>query len=121
MKKIIFLPFVVAAAQSAIAQINGILTYQNDYNEGGIKVTVITTIYQSGQRDRIESINTREKGGIPDTANAKSQFPLLFDFAQHQKTTLNTKANMAVVQPIDSLATQKMMQQMGSSASVQNL
>jgi hypothetical protein len=119
MKMIVSLVLVATWIQSAIAQINGVLTYQDDYNEGGLKGAVITKIYQSAQKNRIESVNTPEHNGVPDTANAKVQFPLLFDFAQLQKTTLHTDRNIAIVQPIDSLATLKMMQAMGSSATVE--
>ena len=121
MKKIITLLLVATSIQSAIAQINGILTYEDVYKEGKLQGTVVTTIYQSGQKNRIESINTADVGGVPDTANAKRQFPLLFDFVQGQKTTLHTDQNIAIVQPIDTLATLKMMQAMGASATIDTI
>jgi hypothetical protein len=42
MKKMI-LPLLVVLSTPAIAQINGTLTYENDYNEAGLKGRVITT------------------------------------------------------------------------------
>jgi len=121
MKKIISFLLVATSIQSAIAQINGVLTYQDNYKEGGLQGAVVTKIYQSGQKNRIESVNTPEHNGVPDTANAKVQFPLLFDFTQLQKTTLHTDQNIAIVQPMDSLATLKMMQAMGSTATIENV
>ncbi len=119
MKKIIIMPFICISIFS-FSQTDAILTYKNDYSDKLATGKVITTIYESKNKARVESINTQTSSsfGPPKT---ESQNILIFDFTTQKETHLNAKQNRAVVMPFMVTTMEKnMMPAMGIDYVVQN-
>lgn len=118
MKKIFALLVPLFACHFVFAQLNGILTYESDYNNFGASGKVITTIYEQGSKARVESVNTRIKNGVPDNATANTQNVVLFDFVKKSETHLEAQTNMAIIMMPDQVIQQEMAQ-IGTEVNVQ--
>src|ERR1019366_3143197 len=103
------------------SQFNGVLHYESDYDLGGSADKVLTTIYESGSKVRIEStnINTKSPYGPPGT---KDQDVLIYDFDKQTETHLQANTNRAIVTPYDAVLEQqqKMLEQSGATDSVES-
>ena len=121
MKKIIITLTLLCIRAFSFSQNDAVLTYENDYSDKVGTGKVITTIYESQGKARVESINasTSSSFGAPRT---DTQNVLIFDFTTQKETHLNAKQNTAVVMPfIVTTMEKQMMPQMGLDYVVQNL
>jgi hypothetical protein len=121
MKKILFCLFVGCFLQKSLAQFTGILHYENNYESGLFKGKVVTTIYESKSRARIESINTQFSNGTADIPKPKEQDVLLFDFENQRKISLVSKMNMAASVPLQPDPVEKMMEAMGTTVTIEKI
>jgi Domain of unknown function (DUF4412) len=121
MKKILFCLLFGFLLQKSFGQFTGILHYENDYETGPYKGKVITSIFESKSKARIESTNTLEKNGTGDIPKPKDQDVLLFDFDKQRKITLITKMSMAVSLPLQPDPVEKMMESMGTIGSIEKI
>jgi Domain of unknown function (DUF4412) len=121
MKKILFCTLLGCLLQKSFGQFTGILHYENDYETGPYKGKVLTTIYESKSRARIESTNEQEKNGTTDIPKPKDQDVLLFDFDKQRKITLLSKMNIAVSMPLQPDPVEKMMESMGTTVTIEKL
>ena len=121
MKKILFCLLLSCLFQKSNGQFTGILHYENDYESGPYKGKVLTTIYESKSKARIESTNTQEKNGTADIPAPTDQNVILFDFDKQRKITLVTKMNMAVSTPLQPDPIEKMMESMGTTVSIEKI
>ena len=120
MKKIILLFCIACTLKTSFAQVEGILTYENVYDDqiGTGKVT--TTIYESKSKARIESTNAQTKSAF-GTPSTKDQNVILFDFDKSNETHLDSKRNMAIVTAFTMSTMEQQMKAMGTEMTVQNL
>jgi Domain of unknown function (DUF4412) len=121
MKRILFCILFGCLLQKSFSQFTGILHYVNEYESGPYKGKVFTTIYESKSKARIESTNEQEKNGTADIPKPKEQDVILFDFEKQRKITLVTKMYMAVSMPLQPDPVEKMMESMGTTASIEKL
>jgi hypothetical protein len=120
MKFIIVLTFICTSFFS-FSQTDAILTYENNYSDKIATGKVVTTIYESKEKARVESTNTQTSSsfGPPKT---ESQNILIFDFTAQKETHLNAKQNIAAVMPFMVTTMEKqMMPALGVDYVVQNL
>src|SRR5450432_4873191 len=98
MKNILLISFISFLFKSPSAEFNGVLKYESDYDLAGSVGKVLTTIYETDSKGRIESknIQTKSSFGTPVT---KDQDVLLFDFSKQQETHLQTLTSRALVGP----------------------
>jgi hypothetical protein len=123
MKKIILLLCITCAVKisPAQSQVEGILTYQNVYDDNLGTGTVTTTIYESKGKARIESTNAQTKSAI-GAPSTKDQNIILFDFTSQKETQLNAKMNTAVTTGFTVVMMEQRVQStMGTDYVVQNL
>jgi hypothetical protein len=120
MKKIILLIVITFLLKISFAQVEGILTYENVYDDqlGTGKVT--TTIYVSKSKARVESTNAQTKSAI-GAPSTKDQNVIIFDFDKSNETHLDAKRNMAYITPFTSTTMEQQMKSMGTDYIVQNL
>src|SRR5580700_1520630 len=120
MKKLFILLLVLQGGFLAFGQTDAILTYENDYSSKISSGKVITTIYESQNKARVESTNseTTSSFGAPKT---ESQNILLYDFTSQKQTHLNAKTNFAAVANFDVIALESRMLAMGTDYAIQNL
>src|ERR1044071_4722081 len=119
MKKITIVPFICISIFS-FSQTDAVLTYENAYSNKIATGKVITTIYESQNKARVESTNsqTASSFGPPKT---ESQNILIFDFTTQKETHLNAKQHIAAVMPFVVTTMEKtMMPTMGLDYVVQN-
>ena len=121
MKSLLFFLLFGFLFKAPASQFNGVLHYESDYDMGGSAGKVLTTIYESGSKVRIEStnINTKSPLGPPGT---KDQDVLIDDFDQQTETHLQARTNRAIVTPYTAVVEQqqKLMEQLGTTVSVEN-
>ncbi|HSZ86816.1 MAG TPA: DUF4412 domain-containing protein [Puia sp.] len=123
MKKIILLLCVTCALKISFAQsqVEGVLTYQNVYDDNLGTGTVTTTIYESKGKARIESTNAQTKSAI-DAPSTKDQNIILFDFTTQKETQLNAKMNTAITTGFTVVMMEQRMQAtIGTDYIVQNI
>ena len=120
MKKIILLLCITCTLKTSFAQVEGILTYQNNYDDKIGTGQVTTTIYESKSKARIESINAQTKSAI-GAPSTKSQNVILFDFDKSQETHLSAERNTAIVTGFTMTLMEQQMKSMGTDYVVQNL
>jgi hypothetical protein len=98
MKSILLILFISFLFKSPSEEFNGVLKYESDYELGGTVGKVLTTIYETNSKGRVESQNIQTKSdfGSPTT---KDQDVILYDFSKQQETHLQTLTNHAVVTP----------------------
>lgn len=120
MKKIILLIVVTFLLKISFAQTEGVLTYENVYDDqlGTGKVT--TTIYESKSKARIESTNAQTKSAI-GTPSTKEQNVIIFDFDKSNETHLDAKRNMAYITPFTTTTMEQQMKAIGTDYIVQNI
>jgi hypothetical protein len=120
MKKIILLFLVTCILKISIAQVEGVLVYQNDYDDklGTGKVT--TTIYESKSLVRLESTNVQTKSafGPPST---KDQNVIIFDTDKLTETHLNADRKMAITTAFMVTITDERLKAIGTELTIQNL
>jgi hypothetical protein len=122
MKKVIFFFLLTGFLQNSFAQFTGVLNYEDDYSNDISKGKVVTTIYESKLKARIESRNTPERNGQPDMAAAKDQNIIFYDFDKQTVTRLNAKTNtVSTISLSQADIAGDMIKKMGSEVSVQNL
>ncbi len=121
MKSILFFLLIGLFFKAPTSEFTGILHYESDYDMGGSAGKVLTTIYESGSKVRVESTNigTKSPFGAPAT---KDQDVTLYDFDNQQETTLHADSKMAVITPYAAamVQQQKILEQMGTTVTVQN-
>jgi hypothetical protein len=98
MKNILLIAFISFLFKSPTAEFNGVLKYESDYDMSGQVGKVLTTIYETDSKGRIESTNILTKTSI-GTPTTKDQNVLLFDFGKQQQTTLQTLTSRAIIGP----------------------
>ena len=86
MKKITILAIFLGIGTAALAQFEGILTY-----DCTIKNKTLTTIYESKTKVLLEAKIYPMKAGIADIKDAKEQDPILFDFEAKKATRVGSK------------------------------
>jgi hypothetical protein len=121
MRVFVLLLSFVAISNFSLAQNDAVLTYENSYSDKIASGKVVTTIFESQGKARVESTNTQTQSsfGAPKT---ESQNVLIYDFASQKETHLNAKQNMAAVMPFIVITTEKrMMPAMGTDYTVENL
>src|SRR5689334_17832171 len=91
MKKLFLLGFLTTFFLQAFSQFHGSLTYEQVATN-----KIVTTYYQSGSMSRIDARIYPIVNKVPDTAHAKDQFPLIFDFTADREITLHTDAKLAI-------------------------
>src|SRR5712675_697361 len=98
MKNILLFTFFSFFLKAPTGVFNGILKYESDYDMAGQVGKVLTTIYETDSKGRVESKNilTKSSIGSPTTAD---QNVLLFDFSKQQETRLQTTTGRAIVGP----------------------
>jgi hypothetical protein len=105
-----------------VSQFNGVLHYEIDYNVAGSVGKVLTTIYETDSKVRVESKNIQTKSSLGQPGT-KDQNVLLFDFDKQQETHLQASFKRAVVTPYTEVVMQeeKMLESMGTTVTVQKL
>jgi|GEM_PF-858996 len=96
MKNILLFTFFSFLLKSPNAEFNGVLKYESDYDMGGEVGKVLTTIYETDSKGRVESTNIQTKSSI-GTPTTKNQDVILYDFSKQQQTRLQTSTGRAIV------------------------
>jgi hypothetical protein len=104
MKKLTLSIFLAIILYQGFSQFQGTLTYETIY----VNKTV-TTYNQNSTMGRIDAKIYPMKGTVPDTANAKSQDPLIYDFNAGTQWTLHPNMSMAIKTFYTTLSTEKLM------------
>jgi len=104
MKKLSLLGLLTTFFLQAFSQFNGTLTYEQVATN-----IVATTYYQNGNMSRIDARIYPIKNKVPDTANAKNQFPLIYDFTASREITLHTDAKIAITTLPNTIMMEKLM------------
>jgi hypothetical protein len=114
MKKLSLLAVLSIFFFPAFTQFQGSLTYeQNATNK------IVTTYYQNSTMGRIDAkIYPLLKNKVPDTANAKDQDPLIFDFNANREITLHSNMKMAITTLPNTFFFEKQMQMTSSDVTV---
>jgi hypothetical protein len=86
MKKITSLAIFLGIGTAALAQFEGILTY-----DCTIKNKTLTTLYESKNKVLLEAKIYPMKAGIADIKDAREQDPIIFDFESKKATRIGTK------------------------------
>jgi hypothetical protein len=122
MKKMMLLLCITCTLKICFAQsqVQGILIYQNNYDDKLGTGQVTTTIYEGNGKARIESINAQTKSAI-GAPSTKSQNVILFDFDKSQETHLNAERNTAIVTGFTVTLMEQQMKTMGTDMNIQNL
>jgi len=98
MKNILIITFFSLLFKSPSAEFNGVLKYESDYDLGGSVGKVLTTIYVTDAKGRIESKNIQTKSPIGDPRTSDQDI-ILFDFSKQQRTLLQKLTSRAIVEP----------------------
>ncbi len=98
MKNILIITFFSLFFKSPSAEFNGVLKYESDYDLGGSVGKVLTTIYVTDAKGRVESKNIQTKSPIGNPVT-EDQDVLLFDFSKQQETRLQKLTGRAIVSP----------------------
>jgi hypothetical protein len=115
MKSILLFTLIGFLFQPSSTIFNGVLKYESDYDMGGSVGKVLTTIYESDSKGRVESKNIQTKSPIGDP-KTKDQDVILYDFAKLQETHLQTITSRAITSPY----TEILIQQSGRGSSIIN-
>jgi len=113
MKKLSLLAFLTTLFFQAFSQFHGSLTYEQVASN-----IVVTTYYDNGNMSRIDAKIYPIKNKVPDTANAKDQFPLIFDIAANREITLHTDAKIAITTVPNTQRTEQLMKMTANDISV---
>ena len=113
MKKLSLLGFLTTFFLQAFSQFQGSLTYEQVATN-----KVVTTYYQNGNMSRIDAKIYPIINKVPDTANAKAQFPLIYDFTANREITLHTDAKVAITTLPNTQRTEKLMNTTSNDISV---
>ncbi len=98
MKNILLITFFSLFFKSPSAEFNGVLKYESDYDMSGEVGKVLTTIYETDSKGRVESKNIQTKSSIGNPTTS-DQNVILYDFSKQQETHLQTLTGRAVVTP----------------------
>jgi hypothetical protein len=98
MKNIVFLLLTTFLLKSPSNEFNGVLKYESDYDLSGSVGKVLTTIYETDLKARLESKNIQTQSPIGNPGE-KDQDVILYDFSKQQETHLQTLTNHAIVSP----------------------
>ena len=90
-------PFICISIFS-FSQTDAVLTYENNYSDKIATGKVTTTIYESQNKARVESINAQTTSSF-GPATTENQNILIFDFTTQKETHLNAKQHIASVMP----------------------
>ena len=104
MKKLSLLAFLTTFFFQAFSQFQGSLTYEQVATN-----KVVTTYYQNGNMSRIDAKIYPIVNKVPDTANAKDQFPLIYDLTANREITLHTDAKIAITTLPNTQRTEQLM------------
>jgi hypothetical protein len=113
MKKLSLLGLLTTFFLQAFSQFQGSLTYEQVATN-----KVVTTYYQNGNMSRIDAKIYPIKNKVPDTANAKDQFPLIYDFTANREITLHTDAKIAITTLPNTQMMEKLMNMTSNDISV---
>ncbi len=98
MKNILLFTFFSLFFKAPTEVFNGVLKYESDYDMAGEVGKVLTTIYETDSKGRVESTNIQTKSSI-GTPTTKDQNVILYDFSKQQETRLQTLTSRAIVGP----------------------
>ena len=98
MKNILLFTFFSLFLKAPTEVFNGVLKYESDYDMAGEVGKVLTTIYETDSKGRVESTNIQTKSSI-GTPTTKDQNVILYDFSKQQETRLQTLTSRAIVGP----------------------
>jgi hypothetical protein len=116
MKKLTVLVAILAIFQVSYAQFEGTLVY-----DCTLKTKVLTTVYESKSKVRIEAKIYPMKEGAADIAKGKEQDPLLLDFTTNKEKRLVDKHHVYVETDFSELTAEKAMKLAETDITVENV